>query len=568
MSDSEEENTSPEYTDDENNREDEEMDLPPTPPPPCIIQNTELDSVVENNGQEKSHTTNTVDHSDDDTTPKMYIKIGNSKLVTALDTCSSPNVLDLKTLENINSVLPNKNKIRWHKRNINLSVIDSNAVAHAKGRTQPITVSNGIHSTTASFLVMDLKGRPYNALLGISTMTELGLAISGIPSPTLLDGIESNKDDFESFEEDENSELNLNDHYGIGDFISDLLKKNETIKISDWCSLPNSEIDFTIDHEAIEKQFRRKLYRNFVSKAHEKATDETVGKWLSDDVTEINNESTPVNLPLLAVPQYNSDGSLNKVRICLDMRKINSLVKSDRIEFPSCSDLANEMAERTRKYFCFTWRGTQYRHKGAPFGLSFLPAFFHRLISNLFSDIPEVKTFLDDLIIATDTVEEHIRIARIKSFSWDIKSQKKEWKSIPLKGNDFLMEIDPFKRKRLLNIPLPRTGNDVASVLGAFNFVRDHLPSYGNLSGPLYKYIKVSNLHENKDWKESGEIQFKNLVDLLRSPIVLKPLLPDKPLHLQTDASETGYGGYIYQIDNIVILYCVCSQTFSLVSTR
>eukprot|EP00121_Abeoforma_whisleri_P000611 Awhi_evm2s536 len=210
----------------------------------------------------------------DDTTPKMYIKIGNSKLVTALDTCSLPNVLDLKTLEDINSVLPSKNKIRWHKRIINLSAIDSNAVAHAKGRIQPITVSNGIHSTTASFLVMDLKGRPYNALSGISTMTELGLAIYGIPSPTLLDGIESNKVDLESFEEDENSELNLNDQYGI----------------------------------------------------------------------EINNESTPVNLPLLVVPQYNSDGSLNKVRICLEMRKINSLVKSDRIEFSSCSDLANEIA--------------------------------------------------------------------------------------------------------------------------------------------------------------------------------------------------------------------------------
>eukprot|EP00121_Abeoforma_whisleri_P004309 Awhi_evm2s3895 len=101
-------------------------------------------------------------------------------------------------------------------------------------------------------------------------------------------------------------------------------------------------------------------------------------------------------------------------------------------------------------------------------------------------------------------------------------------------------------------LPTRRTGNDIESILGSFNFVRGHIPNYGVVAGPLYQFIKLKNkdLVDNKEWVEHGEPLFQRLKNLVQSPLVLKSFHQIRPLHLKTDANETGYGGYLYHVND------------------
>eukprot|EP00121_Abeoforma_whisleri_P008884 Awhi_evm1s8160 len=93
-----------------------------------------------------------------------------------------------------------------------------------------------------------------------------------------------------------------------------------------------------------------------------------------------------------------------------------------------------------------------------------------------------------------------------------------------------------------MSIPTPRTGKDLESILGSFNFVRGHIPHYGEVAGPLYHFHKEKLLIDNEEWHETGAPLFERLKIMMQSPIVLKTYNNTLPLHLKTDASETGFG--------------------------
>jgi len=59
--------------------------------------------------------------------------------------------------------------------------------------------------------------------------------------------------------------------------------------------------------------------------------------------------------------------------------------------------------------------GGQYEYVKMPFGLKNSPAAFCRFINNAFRDLLEkekLTIYIDDLLIATKTIEEHFEILR------------------------------------------------------------------------------------------------------------------------------------------------------------
>ena len=60
-----------------------------------------------------------------------------------------------------------------------------------------------------------------------------------------------------------------------------------------------------------------------------------------------------------------------------------------------------------RDILAFTWRQTQYRFRRGPFGLKALAGQFQRVMSDIFSDLQYVRVYIDDIIIFSNSVEEH-----------------------------------------------------------------------------------------------------------------------------------------------------------------
>ncbi|KAG0433574.1 Retrovirus-related Pol polyprotein from transposon opus [Dictyocoela muelleri] len=55
----------------------------------------------------------------------------------------------------------------------------------------------------------------------------------------------------------------------------------------------------------------------------------------------------------------------------------------------------------------------KFEFKRVPFGLLNAPKFFHSIISEILFNIPNVSVFIDDIIIYTDTTDNHLEILKI-----------------------------------------------------------------------------------------------------------------------------------------------------------
>lgn len=60
----------------------------------------------------------------------------------------------------------------------------------------------------------------------------------------------------------------------------------------------------------------------------------------------------------------------------------------------------------------FTYEGRQYMFARAPFGLKPLTSIFQRGMSTLFYDLDYMGNYVDDILIASDTIDQHIMYAK------------------------------------------------------------------------------------------------------------------------------------------------------------
>lgn len=122
-----------------------------------------------------------------------------------------------------------------------------------------------------------------------------------------------------------------------------------------------------------------------------------------------------------------SDGN---IRVCLDGRFINEVIHSETDAPPEISDILQKfegkkfftitdltlgylqipLTKESRKYTAFVFDGKAYQFKRIPFGLKTVSNGFIRAINSIigseFADF--VTIYVDDIVIASETFEEHI----------------------------------------------------------------------------------------------------------------------------------------------------------------
>eukprot|EP01135_Chromosphaera_perkinsii_P006667 Nk52_evm69s554 gene=Nk52_evmTU69s554 len=85
-----------------------------------------------------------------------------------------------------------------------------------------------------------------------------------------------------------------------------------------------------------------------------------------------------------------------------------------------------------------------------------------------------------------------------------------------------VIEVDPVKRKRIMDWPMPKKGKDVEQLVGLLGWIRSHIPHYQALVGPFEKVKKNRWIDQTEKLKKA----FKNLKEVVSR---LKPLhaIPD-----------------------------------------
>ena len=102
-----------------------------------------------------------------------------------------------------------------------------------------------------------------------------------------------------------------------------------------------------------------------------------------------------------------------------------------------------------------------------PFGLKNAPPTFQRLVDKILSDLlgRGVYAYIDDILIYTETIEEHWRLLRevlerLQAAGLKISLDKSEWlrKEVQYLGyiiGQGVLKMDPSKTEAILKIPLP-----------------------------------------------------------------------------------------------------------------
>jgi hypothetical protein len=197
-----------------------------------------------------------------------------------------------------------------------------------------------------------------------------------------------------------------------------------------------------------------------------------------------------------------------KIRACLDARFLNKVTKKDKYPLPninrifarlqksrffSSADLKDayfqiplEESSKEKTAFIVTGRGL-FEYQVTPFGLCNSAQTQQRLMDKVLGYEHDGKIFcyLDDVIICTETFEEHIQLLEFVAMSLrkagltvNLEKFKFCRESIKYLGfiiDQFGLHIDPEKIEPILNYPRPKTVRDVRSLIGASSWFQDLL---------------------------------------------------------------------------------------------
>lgn len=159
-----------------------------------------------------------------------------------------------------------------------------------------------------------------------------------------------------------------------------------------------------------------------------------------------------------------------------------------------------------------------------PFGLVNAPATFNRLMRKLLHGMNEVDNFIDDILISTDTWEDHLEVltelfVRLQNAGLTARPSKCFFAFSELECLGHIigqqrLRPEEDKIESLKNAPIPETKKQVRSFLGLAGFYRKFIPNFSVIAIPLTNLTKKGQPNKVK-WTESTQQAFDTLKDLL-----------------------------------------------------
>ena len=273
--------------------------------------------------------------------------------------------------------------------------------------------------------------------------------------------------------------------------------------------------------------------------------------------------------PCLMVPKPG-----NKFRVCADLRQVNQLVKGDSFPLPRMDDCIDSighakfittldllkgyyqipLTDRAKQILTMTTPEGLYQYKVMPFGLKTAPAAFQRLMNNVLRDVPQVKVYLDDVVIFTDSWEDHVQTIelvfdRLQHANLTVNLAKCHFGQAKVTYLGHIVgggQIAPIDAKvaTIVEFPQPTTRKELRRFLGMAGYYRRFCANFATIAAPLTTLLQKATSFK---WEAKCENAFKMLKGMLSSHPVLAGPRFDKPFQLAVDASDQGCGSVLFQ---------------------
>ena len=194
-----------------------------------------------------------------------------------------------------------------------------------------------------------------------------------------------------------------------------------------------------------------------------------------------------------------------------------------------------------------------------PFGLCNASATFQRAIARALQKIVNrkgsmVMAYIDDIVIATETVEDHmarlrevfecLREAGFKMRVAKCDFMKPEVKYLGRVVSAEVVKPDPKAVAKLRDWDIPRNKTEMQSFLGFANYYREFIPWHAKLVEPLHA---VTGLNATFAWGPDQQKAFNEIKKALIETTALAQPDSEGEFVLDTDASAVAISGILHQ---------------------
>lgn len=267
-----------------------------------------------------------------------------------------------------------------------------------------------------------------------------------------------------------------------------------------------------------------------------------------------------------------------RLRICLDARYINQVIESNNgapplicelmqkyhhVKLMSTSDLVNgywqiSLAKASRPYTAFLYGTSPYQFCRIPFGLKTAGSGFIRALNHVFErDYDEFLTvYIDDLLITSPSFEKHLEhlsavFTRLQENNFTLRLDKSFFCRTSVSFLGFVLSVEgirpaPDRLEVIKNFAEPSNKKQLQSFIGICTYYRQFSVRHANYIEPFRPLLKEKNPW---NWTEQHSRAFSELKQNFARAVLLSHVMPGRPFRLQTDASDRGLCGVLYQID-------------------